>query len=216
MSVRSTRALVVAGGEPPGPGEVAAVGERWDVVVAADSGLDHAVALGLTVDLVVGDLDSVSAAALAAARVAGATVEAHPADKDATDLALALDAAIRRGAGELVVVGLGGGRPDHELANLLLLASPAFAAVEVEARTAAGRFVVVRSRRRRLTGRPGELVTLLPVHGPARGVRTEGLRWPLRGEDLPEATTRGVSNELVASEATVVVAEGAVLAVQPR
>lgn len=216
MSVRSTRALVVAGGSPPGPAVVAAVEEGWDVVVAADSGLDHALALGLTVDVVVGDLDSVSAAALDAARVAGTTVESHPADKDATDLALALDTAIRGGARELVVVGLGGGRPDHELANLLLLASPALGAVEVEAHTASGRFVVVRSRPRRLTGRSGDVVTLLPVHGAARGVRTEGLRWPLRGEDLPEATTRGVSNELVASEATVVVAEGVVLAVQPR
>ena len=215
MSVRPRRALVVAGGSAPGPGEVAAA-EGWDVVVAADSGLDHAVALGLTVDLVVGDLDSVSADALAAARVAGTAIESHPADKDATDLALALEVAIREGAGEVVVVGLGGGRPDHELANLLLLASPAFAAVEVEAHTGSGRFVVVRSRPRRLAGRPGEVVTLLPVHGPARGVRTEGLRWPLRGEDLPEATTRGVSNEFVASEATVVVAGGVLLAVLPR
>lgn len=215
MRARPRRALVVAGGSAPGPGEVAAA-EGWDVVVAADSGLDHAVALGLAVDLVVGDLDSVSEAALAEARSAGTAVEPHPTDKDATDLALALDAAVRGGAGELVVVGLGGGRPDHEIANLLLLAAPAFAAVEVEAHTDAGHFVVVRSRPRRLAGRPGGLVTLLPVHGPARGVRTEGLRWPLHGEDLLEATTRGVSNELVGSEATVVVAEGVVLAVLPR
>lgn len=214
MTVRARRALVVAGGEAPTPGLLAAAGP-WDVVVAADSGLDHAADLGLAVDLVVGDLDSVSSRRLEDARAAGMAIEPHPADKDATDLALALDAAVRQGATELVVVGLGGGRPDHELANLLLLAAPGYAAVDVEARTEEGRFVVVRDRVRRFTGRPGDVLTLLPLHGPARSVRTRGLRWALEGEDLPAATTRGVSNELAAAAATVVVGEGVVLAVQP-
>src|SRR5688572_27553768 len=62
-------------------------------VVAADSGVDHALALGLDVDLVVGDFDSASPQALERAAAEGATVERHPAAKDATDLELALDAA---------------------------------------------------------------------------------------------------------------------------
>lgn len=214
MTDRAVRALVVAGGEAPTPALLAGVG-TWDLAVAADSGLDHAAALGVAVDLVVGDLDSVSPERLDAARATGVAVEAHPADKDETDLALALDAAVARGATDLVVVGLGGGRPDHELANLLLLAAPAYAAVDVEARTAGGRFVVVRDRPRRFSGSPGAVLTLLPLHGAAHGVRTEGLRWALAGDVLPGATTRGVSNELVAGEATVVVDDGVVLAVQP-
>lgn len=214
MTDGARRALIVAGGEAPGPELLAAEGP-WDVVVAADSGLDHAAVLGLAVDLVVGDLDSVSGTRLEEARSAGVAVESHPADKDATDLALALAAAIRRGATDLLVVGLGGGRPDHELANLLLLAAPEYAAGDVEARTAGGRFVVVRDRPRRFTGRPGDVLTLLPLHGPARAVHTRGLRWALDGDDLPAATTRGVSNELAAAEATVVVGEGVLLAVQP-
>ena len=55
----------------------------------------------------------------------------------------------------------------------------------------------------RLRGRPGQLVTILPLHGPAVGVRTEGLRYPLDDETLPEGTTRGVSNELVSDDAHV-------------
>jgi thiamine pyrophosphokinase len=59
------------------------------------------------------------------------------------------------------------------------------------------------------------VVTLLPVGGPAAGVTTAGLRWPLVADYLLPASTRGVSNEIVTSPATVSVATGVVLAVQP-
>jgi thiamine pyrophosphokinase len=58
-------------------------------------------------------------------------------------------------------------------------------------------------------------VSLLPAHGIARGVRTDGLLYPLNDEDLPPGTTRGVSNELVGTDAMVRVRDGVLLAVQP-
>ena len=63
-------------------------------MIAADGGVDRALALGLHVDVAIGDFDSVTAAGLAAAEAAGARIERHPAAKDATDLELALDAAL--------------------------------------------------------------------------------------------------------------------------
>ena len=90
-------------------------------VIAADGGLDRATALGLEVDVVVGDLDSVSAGALAAAEAAGARVVRHPVAKDATDLELALDEAVRIGARRVLVVASAEGRLDHLLGSLLLL-----------------------------------------------------------------------------------------------
>ena len=66
-----------------------------------------------------------------------------------------------------------------------------------------------------LTGRRGDLVTLLPVGGRADGVRTEGLRFPLFGETLDPFATRGVSNELIAAEATISVRSGVLLLILP-
>jgi len=211
---RGGRALVIAGGQAPTPADLE--GEpRWEWAVAADSGLDHAEALGLAVDVVVGDLDSVTPTALERARRAGVAIDEHPRDKDATDLALALDAALGLGASSLLVIGVGGGRPDHALANLLLLAAPAYADVEVDARTADARIAVVRSRPRSFRGQVGDVMTLLPVHGTARRVRTEGLRWPLVDEALAAGDTRGVSNEIAHSPGWVVAGEGVLLAIQP-
>src|SRR5439155_23558943 len=104
---------------------------------------DHAEALGLEVDVVVGDLDSVSSSALANARAGGARVDEHPAEKDATDLELALDEAVAAGATEIVVVGGHGGRLDHLLANCALLASPRYADVTISGYLGEARVFVV-------------------------------------------------------------------------
>jgi thiamine pyrophosphokinase len=186
-------------------------GDAW--VVAADSGLDRARALGLRVDHVVGDMDSVSPGALAAASAAG-IAERHHEAKDATDLDLAIDAALARRPGRLVVVGSAGGRLDHLLAMVTVLAGPRLAGVAVEAVLGPARLVVVRSEAR-LPGEPGELVSLLPVGGPALGVSTTGLLYPLRDEDLAAGSSRGVSNEVVTSPATVRLRSGVLVAVLP-
>lgn len=205
--------IVVSGGDPPAP--TALEGLPADArVVAADSGLDFAHALGLHVDLVVGDLDSVSEVALASARHAGTTVERHPAAKDATDLELALDRAVELGAATIVVLGGVAGRFDHVVGGLLLLADERYAGIDMTARLGDALVTVVRDEVT-LEGRVGDYVTLLPIGGPAVGVTTSGLVYPLDDEDLAPGTTRGVSNELAARTATVAVRQGVLLAIQP-
>ena len=209
----SDMVVVVTGGDAVDPAHLLDLpdGAR---VIAADSGVEHALLLGLSVHRVVGDFDSASPTALAAASAAGASLERHPAAKDATDLELALDAALELGARRIHVLGGHGGRLDHLLANLLLLARPQHADVTVSAQMGAARVAVVRDTAM-LRGPVGDLVTLLPIHGPARGVTTSGLLYPLAGEDLHDGTTRGVSNELIGDRATVALTAGVLVAIQP-
>jgi thiamine pyrophosphokinase len=205
--------IVVSGGDPPAL--QALEGLPTDArVVAADSGLDFAHGLGLHVDVVVGDLDSVSEVALAAARHAGTTIERHPSAKDATDLELALDRAVELGAARIVVLGGAAGRFDHVVGGLLLLADERYENVHMTARLGSARVAVVRGEAT-LEGQVGDYVTLLPVAGPAEGITTSGLLYPLHNEDLLPGTTRGVSNELVTRTATVHVRQGVLFAIQP-
>jgi thiamine pyrophosphokinase len=205
--------VVVAGGEAP-RAEAALAVPREAVVIAADGGLDHARALGLDVSVAVGDFDSASEEALAAAEASGVRVVRHPAEKDATDLELALDLAVSADASRILVLAGDRGRLDHLVAGLLLLGSGKYAGVEVDALVGTARVHVVRGRRT-LPGEPGELVSLLAVQGEASGVTTAGLAYELRGETLVPGSSRGVSNVLTASEATVSVERGALLAVFP-
>lgn len=209
---------MVAGGGAPEPHLVERVlgGRAASLVVAADSGADVALGLGVEVHVLVGDLDSVSPVALDAVRRSGAEVETHPTAKDETDLDLALRAAAERGATEVVVLGAAGGRLDHLLGGALLLASEDFAALDITAVLGHAVVTVVRAGRpRSLRGASGDLVTLLAVGGGAEDVRTEGLRWTLAGDALASGSSRGVSNVLQGAEATVAVSGGVLLAVQP-
>ena len=205
-------AIISAGGDPPDP--------RWtpeldgDLFIAADSGLSHFVALGRRADLIIGDMDSVDPAQLAAAVEHGSHIERHPGDKDATDLELALHAAVKAGAQRVTVIGAGGGRLDHFAANLALLTAPDWKLVDVVAFIGAARVTVVRSSAE-VTGVLGSIVTLLAATVPARGVTTTGMRWSLNDATLNPGSTHGVSNELVATRATVSITTGALLAIQP-
>src|SRR5262245_18840032 len=196
-----------------GPGPALRLPEA-QTVVAADGGLDRARLLGVEVDVVVGDLDSAPPAALAAAEAAGARIVRHPAAKDATDLELALDEAVALGARRVLVVASGAGRLDHLLAALLLLGADRYAALDVDAVVGDALVHVVRGERT-LAGEPGEAITLVPGGGPAEGVTTTGLEYPLAGETLDPGTSRGVSNVLLGTQARVEVVSGVLLAVRP-
>jgi thiamine pyrophosphokinase len=209
--------VIVGGGGPPSGGgarELAARGPGAAAVIAADSGLEPAMKLDLEVAAVVGDMDSVDPDVLTAATEAGIPIERHPDAKDATDLALALDAALARHPDRIVVVTGAGDRLDHTLSLAQLLASPRTAGVEVEAWIGDAHVTVIRHVAV-LRGAPGDLVSLVPLDGPALGVITDGLLYPLHDEDLPAGSTRGVSNELTTPEARVRLRSGVLAAVQP-
>jgi thiamine pyrophosphokinase len=211
-----TVTIVLAGGDPVEPSLRTRLPEA-SYVVAADSGLHAADVLGLHVDRIVGDFDSVDPGALDVAVARGATVDRHPAAKDATDLELAFHDALEHDAPRIVLVGGDGGRLDHLLANVMLLASPAFSDRQLEAYVGDARLTIVHGGHGAVTleGEVGSLLTLLPTCGPAAGVVTSGLEYPLRHEDLPCGTSRGVSNVMVATSATVELDRGTLLVVQP-
>jgi thiamine pyrophosphokinase len=192
------------------------------VVIAADGGARHAASLGLTIDLWVGDGDSLGDEGLAGLAAAGVPMERSPVEKDESDTELAVRAALHRGAGSLALVGvLGGPRLDHALANVGLLTLP-----ELEGHETVLLAADVRVRQLQaptpgggpataaLEGRVGDLVSLLPVGSDAGGVTTEGLRYPLRDEVLRVGRTRGLSNVRTATTASVSLRSGRLLVVE--
>ena len=202
--------VVFAGGASP-PSEAAGWIPSGARVIAADSGLDHAHRLGAQADLLVGDLDSVSSAA--AERHEG-DLARYPEAKDETDLELAMDAAAAATADLVMVVGGHGGRLDHFLANAALLADRRWTDIRIVWLSGYDLATVIH-RRARLYGKANDLVSLIPSGGPARGVTTEGLKWPLQHATLIPGSTLGISNRFTGFAASIEVRQGVVLAVQP-
>lgn len=203
------RAIVLAGGElhtRPDP--------SWGaIVIAADSGYDHALDLGLAVDILVGDMDSISSAGLDHARTHGVDVLHYPADKDQSDLELAILAAAARNVQRIDVHGGEGGSLGHLLGVALELTDHRWRDIDLQWHTRGGvarpaepgRSVIV-------VGSEGDTVSLVPV-GDVAGVTTTGLAWPLDDEPLPAGTTRGLSNRLSSARAEVTVRSGTLLVI---
>jgi thiamine pyrophosphokinase len=212
-------ALILADGAPA---ERAALDRAWpgwadgiDLVIAADGGARHATGLGRTIDLWVGDGDSLGASGLEALRAAGVPIELAPVDKDESDTELAIVAAVGAGASRLTVLGaLGGERVDHGLANVWLLAHEALAGREACLLDERARIRLLTSGRHDLGGRIGDLVSLFPFGGDAEGLTTTGLRYPLADEPLRSGPARGLSNVRVRPDAGVSVRIGRVLVVE--
>lgn len=184
-----------------------------DLVVAADGGARTLLGAGLPLTALLGDMDSLPAKLLARWRAGGGETLVFPAEKDETDLELALRYAVEHGARRITVLGALGGRVDHELANLLLLAAPLLDGLDAAILDAGVRVVAVRDRVE-LAGQPGDLLSLLPITAQVDSVMTEGLHYPLQGETLQLGPARGVSNVFLGNRATVRLTSGILLAIQ--
>ena len=211
------RILVITGGEPVGERADLDAVMPYDLVIAADCGLERAIALGIQPTIVVGDLDSASRHAVAMARQNGSEIDALAPEKEHTDFEIALKRAIEEDASEIAVIGGGAGRPDHWLANLSLIAAIARGGITVSAQMngwliwGIGPGVPYAD-----SLRAGELLSLLPIGGDAEGVTTEGLAYPLNHEDLLWTASRGVSNVALGGPVRVEVEAGSLLVMRPK
>jgi thiamine pyrophosphokinase len=183
-----------------------------DLLIAADGGGNALHAAGLAPHVVIGDLDSLLPAAEAAFRAAGAEVRQLPAEKDETDLELALLLAVARGANRIDILGGLGGRWDQGLANVAMLALPELAGIRVRLLAADQEAFLVRGEAE-IAGAAGDTVSLLPLGGPAHGITARGLYYPLENATLRFERSRGVSNLITQPPAHVSVGEGLLLVV---
>ena len=219
------RALVLADGSPPTRNDLERVWPNWDrdvaLVIAADGGARLADALGMPIDLWVGDGDSLGEAGCEDLRRRGVPMTVAATDKDQTDTELGLLAALDRGATWITLIGvLGGPRPDHAMANMFLLGHPMAGDVAIEILDPTARIRLLAARPDRgamspldLAGRVGDLVSLIPLDDVV-GVTTTGLRFPLAEADLRAGSSFTISNVRTDPVASVSIRAGRLLVIE--
>lgn len=217
LSRKPLRIVVVANGELPSGYEhrVAPLLAAADAIVAADGGLGHCAALGVWPTVLVGDLDSAPQELIDEARERSVRSIEYPADKDATDLELALAEATRMGATSITVVAAFGGRLDHEIATLALLTGASWRDISMSAADGRRSLWIVRSSVE-LALSEGQSVSLIPWGKAVEGVTTQGLQWPLQLETLAVGSSRGVSNLAETATQTVSIESGVLLVITDR
>ncbi len=205
--------VLFAGGTVQGGSAVEQALARAEVVIAADGGATTALELGYVPAFVVGDLDSLSQAALVDLEQRGSKIVQAPVEKNETDTELAIELALKQGATGITLLGaLGGERFDHTIANILLLAGYPDTPIDIADGNARA-WLLRGPGETSIEGKQGDTLSLFPLMNSAEGVRTENLYYPLRGETLRFGRPRGISNILLGEQARVGLDEGLLLIV---
>ncbi len=203
------RAFIYTGGSVD-PSRVTEHPKGDDLVIAADSGLSNALALGETPTVVLGDFDSVGASKIPDK----ARVLRVPAEKDFTDTQLAVDTALKEGADEIILIGGLSGRLDHTLSNLAILEdlfSKRVHAIMTDGKNRA-RYIENTST---LIPRSGfRYLSLLCLSEKAKGVSVEGCKYPLKNATLTRSFQYAVSNEITGNCALVSVRKGGIYVIE--
>jgi thiamine pyrophosphokinase len=186
-----------------------------DVLIAADGGTRHVLALGLFPSIVIGDLDSLTPDERRQLDAKGVEIQQYSRDKNETDLELALHYAFTNGYREIRIIGALGGRLDQTLGNLSLITKPEFHGLDIRIDDGVEEAFFARDRCE-VHGKIGEIVSLIPWGGEVCGLCTEGLQWPLQDETLFPYKTRGVSNEMRRETASISLKSGLLLVVHHR
>ena len=196
--------LLVLDGTLPDTDTISALIEEADSVVAADGAALKLGDLGITPDVIIGDLDTISEEE---ARGTDGAEVVEDRGQEEYDGEKGLIYLIDSGADEIVVLGSGGGMIDHVLNNFSLMTRYAQeATIRTVDDLCTGHFV---NDRITLETEEGQRVSIIPM--PGAQVTTTGLTWELDGEVLAWSIREGASNIATGSEVSVAVRNGTVV-----
>lgn len=190
----------------------------YDIVIAADSGMEFLYRHHLTPDIIVGDMDSAAGEVLShfqqQEQIEFCTL--NP-EKDDTDTEYAVREAVARGVQSLTILGGSGTRIDHILSNISLLGIGLEQQVSMELLDSHNRIRMI-DQPITITKKQqfGKYVSLIPYTGRVTGVTLEGFRYPLVGYTMQGFNSLGVSNEIVEEEAHIRFTDGILLVIESR
>lgn len=207
--------IILAGGEIQDYQRTKNLIVDTDFIICADGGSRHAQAMGLIPDLIIGDMDSINPEMLQYFQNNGTKICKYPREKDEVDTELAIREAVNLGYKEIVLLGATGGRFDHTMANVHLLVKAAELGVKVTIIDELHRiYLVTPDLAAEIQGRPGDIVSLFPITSEVRGVFSQGLKWELQDRTFNIGNPFGISNELIAAKAKVIIKQGILLMIE--
>jgi len=204
------RIIIFANGNLPNLEKARQLIRPDDFILCVDGGTRHALALGLTPNVVIGDLDSITDEERRKMKEMDVEIIQHPVDKNETDLELAINHALNLKPSQILILAALGGRMDQTLANIALLSNSSLVTHNLRITDGVEELFFCRDQAR-VEGRAGDIVSLIPWQGEVTGVFTENLKWHLHHETLYPEKTRGISNEMISDTATVSITSGLLL-----
>lgn len=190
----------------------------FEIIIAADSGLNFFRKVDLTPDVVVGDFDSVNSEVLEYFKE-NELIDFHVLnpEKDDTDTEYAIRFAIEQGADSITILGGTGTRLDHVMGNITLLGIGIENNVSIQLLDSYNRIRVFdKSFKVKKEEQFGKYISLIPFMGPVKGVTIKGMKYCLDNYDMSGFNSLGISNEISEDIASVEFEDGIMLVIESR
>ena len=207
-----SKIVIFANGEADNSDFFGQIAKDADFLICCDGGANFAARMNLVPDLIIGDFDSIDTCVKAEYKSKNVIFESFPADKNTTDLELAVNLALQKFPDEIVVLGGYGGRADHFLGNIQTLVVAVKAGVKAFLVSSTAKAFII-DKFAEIPREDYDYISLVPLGPEVSGITTTGLKYPLNKDTLHIGTTVGISNEFMDSIATVTVDDGFLLTI---
>lgn len=175
-----------------------------DYIIAVDNGLHHLDKIGVSPDVIIGDLDSCSEQLLN--KYSSVLIKKYPKDKDETDLELGLAFCFLKDFSKAIIFGAAGNRSDHFLGNIFSLSRYKDQAI-IDSEKEEIAFI---HKKKEFFLKSGQTISLIPICGPCKNITTHGLKWELKDQTLDQSFI-GISNTAISNVVTVSLQTGLLL-----
>lgn len=191
--------------------------QNIDKVIAADKGVQYAVQLGITPDIILGDFDSLETEWKQKMEEWNVKIISFPPEKDYTDTHLAILCAIEEGADEITLIGATGTRLDHTWANVGLLQMAMEQGVQARIVDKHNRISMINKTTMILKKEMfGDYISLIPYTEKVTGITLTGFYYPLADAELTLGISLGISNELVDEKGIIELEKGNLVVIESR
>ncbi len=186
----------------------------YELIIAVDGGANHLYRLGIMPNYILGDLDSIEDDIREYYEASDVVFKKFPTKKDETDAELAVWLVEEVGLLGIDIYAALGGRIDHELANIQLLYYILDRGMYPRIISEHEEIYILKNDEMTLKGNIGDIVSILPIRGDARGITLVNMEYSVEELDLKYSVTRGISNVMVAQDAYINVRDGCLLVIK--
>jgi thiamine pyrophosphokinase len=184
-----------------------------DYILCADGGARYTYSFGYVPGFIIGDMDSIEPEVLDFYANQDVEIIRYPKEKDYTDTELCIKKAIELGCSEICILAGVGDRIDHNLGNIGLLHTIKENGINGYI-VADNCYIYICSEELTISGNIGDIISIIPFKGDAKGIWLSGLKYPLENVDINFGRPLGISNEIVEEICKVKVTEGEVLVIR--